>query len=566
MEKIMEETRETLALVVTGHVDHGKSTVIGRLLYDTGSLPQGTVDRVRAISQETGQPFEFAFLLDAFEEERKQGITIDITRLQFKTDKRDYLIIDAPGHKEFLKNMISGASDAEAAFLTVDALRGVEEQTKRHAHMLSLLGIGRVGVLVNKMDLVNYEEKVFLKIRDELSVFLLNLGLTPGPFVPMSALMGENVLHPSPKLPWYSGPTLLGALDGLEKIHRPETLRFPIQDVYKFDDRRIIAGRLESGEIREGDEILISPGGKTAKVTSLAYWLSKDAKKTASAGESIGITVSDEFFNQRGEIISFKDDPPVTTGLFRASIFWMGKKPLTVGESYKLKLATESSEARVLEIYNLIDSVNLAPLSGGTEVGFNEVAEVLISTKKPLALDLFSKHKVTGRFVIVDGYDVSGGGIVTEAREAKESLKGFVNGEIIARCEVFEEYLYDLSSLKVLKRPPEKELYSKGDAAPIIGKSYRYPEDFDVIIFRDKVAVRIREGKVFDIMGLSDYSYQGKPLVNGRGFSLRAASEEEWLRLREAFGKEGAKDDAELAFKYLDFNTYRMIAFGEERA
>jgi sulfate adenylyltransferase large subunit len=547
---------------MTGHVDHGKSTVIGRLLYDTGSIPQGTIDRVRIISQETGQPFEFAFLLDAFEEERKQGITIDTTRLQFRTDLRDYLIIDAPGHKEFLKNMISGASDAEAAFLVVDAKSGVEEQTKRHAHMLSLLGIGRVGVLVNKMDLVDYEKDVFYAIQSELSSFLWNLNLESGPFVPLSALAGENILKESANMPWYSGPTLIGALDSLEKSIRPAAVRFPIQDVYKFDDRRIIAGKLESGTLKEGDRILISPGGKKTTVANFASWLPQDKLTEAHAGMSIGITVSDEFFNKRGELITSLDEAPVVTDNFKASVFWMGKAPLKIGGKYKLKLATFSSEATIEEIYGLIDSENLAPIAGATQMSFNEVAELKIRSKVPLALDLFQDHKVTGRFVLVDGYDVAGGGIVTGLIDGAALLSGFTDGDLVARCEVFEEYFYSVEAMAVTKREGQSLLYRPGDSVPLEGESYNYPGSFDIVVFRDQVAIKIRKGKVFSITSLWDYVYDGFPMVNGRGFALKAATSSEWLGLREAFLADGSRDETLLATKYLDFNTYRKIAFG----
>jgi small GTP-binding protein len=561
----METDREKLTLVVTGHVDHGKSTVIGRLLYDTGALPQGTIDRVRVISQETGQPFEFAFLLDAFEEERRQGITIDTTRLQFRTAKRDYLIIDAPGHKEFLKNMISGASDAEAAFLVVDAERGVEEQTRRHAHMLSLLGVGRVGVLVNKMDLVGYSSEVFSRIQDELAAFLWHLGLAAGPFVPLSALAGENILTPSPRLAWHSGPSLIGALDSLPKNARSESLRLPIQDVYKFDDRRIIAGRLASGRIGAGDEILISPGQKKTKVSSLAYWLEKDKKSVALVGESIGLTVADEFFNHRGEVISSVEDPPTVTDRFKASIFWMGKTPLIKNKNYKLKLATFSSEMVVEEIYNLIDSNSLAPLSGAGAVSFNEVAEVAIHAAKALAVDLFADHKETGRFVVVDGYDVAGGGIVTSLLARPASERGFVRGEVVARCEVFEEYYYNLATFSVTKKEAPQAVFQVGDSVPLRGRSYSYPDSFDIVVFRDQVAVRIREGKVQDILALDEYSFASFPLVNGRGFALKVQTPAEWATARSAFLTETTRDEAELAAKYLDFNAYRKIAFiGDE--
>ncbi|MDR2354481.1 MAG: 50S ribosome-binding GTPase [Deltaproteobacteria bacterium] len=557
-------TRETLKIVVTGHVDHGKSSVIGRLLYDTGSLPQGTIDRVRAISEETGQPFEFAFLLDAFEEERKQGITIDTTRLQFRTKKRDYLIIDAPGHTEFLKNMISGAADAEVAFLVIDASRGVEEQSLRHAHMLSLLGIRRVGVVVNKMDLVDNSEKKFQAILNEIVAFLWDLEITAHPVLPLSALLGKNIFSPAPEFSWFQGPTLLEALDGMEKKLTEESLRFPIQDVYKFDDRRIIAGRVEAGKIAVGDTILISPGGKKAKVLSLPTWLPKDQKEVAYKGESIGIIVDSEFFNQRGEVISDLADPPVVSDSFKGSIFWMGKEPLEKKKKYKIKLATVTVEARVSEILSIMDSTTLSPERGADLVKFNEVAEVQFVTKNPIPMDLFSRHIVTGRFVIVEGYNVVGGGIVTGTESAFEG-SSFSLGQLRARAEVFEEYYYRFKKQDFTIKGTTTHTFSLGDTVPLQGESYNYPVSFDIVVFRDKVAIKIREGKVEDILPVENYSFSGFPLVNGRGFALKVKSQLEWILAKEAFLSQENRGEIDLVSKYLDFNTYRTIAFSSDK-
>ena len=340
--------KDTLKIVVVGHVDHGKSTVIGKLLYDTHSLPEGAIEKVKRIAKETGKPFEYAYLLDAFEEEQKQGITIDTTQIQFSTEKRDYVIIDAPGHKEFLKNMISGAADAEAALLIVDAKQGVQEQSKRHAYILSLLGIKKVHVILNKMDLVDYSQEVFENVKRDMNKFLGDLNVYPLSYIPVSAFFGENILTKSDKLPWYYGKTLIESIDSIEKERGIEdkALRFPIQDVYKFDDRRIIAGRIESGKLKVGDNITIYPEGKKTKVKSIEYWVEKDKKDTVYAGESVGITVEDEFFNKRGEIITLdNEEAPQVSNSFRANIFWMGKNDLTKGKKYKLKLTTAEAEA-----------------------------------------------------------------------------------------------------------------------------------------------------------------------------------------------------------------------------
>ena len=467
----MTEKRDGLNIVVVGHVDHGKSTVLGRLLYDTKALPLGEVEKVKKIAHDTGKPFEYAYLLDAFEEEQKQGITIDTTRIQFSTKKRDYIIIDAPGHKEFLKNMISGATSAEAALLVVDAHEGVQEQSRRHAYMLSLLGIRKVYVLVNKMDLVEYSETSFQDIVQTLGAFLETLSVHPLSYLPVSGFCGDNIAEKSGNMPWYKGASLLDSLDLIEAETGTENkaLRFPIQDVYKFDDRRIIVGRIEEGRLSVGDAITIYPGGRQTIVTAIPCWQEKDRKSVACDGESTGIQVKDEFFNQRGEIITRTEDaPPLVARRFQASIFWMGRQPMKFHRKYKLKLATQEVEAELSAITKIIDAAELTSRRDADEVRINDVAEVILSLKHEIAFDLFIDSPSTGRFVLVDGYDVAGGGIVVGA-EVEET--GF--GEKTMRY-IMEHLPYNGELTVVVKdgrverlERIEKEVFSGLDGAGI---------------------------------------------------------------------------------------------------
>ncbi|MDR1164755.1 MAG: 50S ribosome-binding GTPase [Deltaproteobacteria bacterium] len=557
----MEEARETLKVVFAGHVDHGKSTVIGRLLLDTGAIAQGAVDKARAAAKEAGQPFEFAYLLDALEEERKQGVTIDIAKIRFRTAKRDYLVIDAPGHREFLKNMISGAADAEAAFLVVDAERGVEEQSLRHAHALSLLGARRVGVIVNKMDLVGYREEAFARIRAEITAYLGNLEIDAFPVVPLSAKAGENIVTRSELMPWSASPPLSEAMDELERDRSDESLRLPTQDVYKFDGRRIVAGRVESGGLQVGDRVVVSPGKRETQIRALASWPPAPEKVAAREGESVGLILADEFFHRRGEIISHLGDPPQVADSIKASLFWLGRAPLARGKKYKLKLATAAVEATVAEIVSVTDSQTLNARPGAPEVGANEVAQIWLSLKEKIALDPFSRHRATGRFVLVDGYDVAGGGIVLETR-ALAAAAGFLEGEISARSEIFAEYFYRYRDGSIVRENPAPRVFAKGDKVPLRGISYSYPASFDVAIFRDRAAVLIREGAVADIMPLEKYSYGGFPLVNGRGFAIKAGSAEEWEKARDALLGQGPPGALGSVGSILDFNVYRKIALG----
>lgn len=407
---------EQLKIVIVGHVDHGKSTFVGRLFNDTGSLPEGKLEQLQKIAERRGVPFEWANLMDALQSERDQNITIDTAQIWFHTKKRQYVIIDAPGHKEFLKNMVTGAANAEAALLLIDASEGVQEQSRRHGYLLNLLGIRQIAVLVNKMDLANYSQERFQQIETEYRAFLQSVGVTPKLFIPISAYHGDNIASNSPKMPWWSGPTVLQSLDEfrVSELPKDQALRFPIQDVYRFDERRILAGRVESGSIKVGDKLIFAPTNKVSTVKSIERW---NAKKTdsASAGESIGVTLTEQIFVERGVVAALETAPPYELTRFKARLFWLGRNPFRKGKVYKLKLATQEAECEIESVEKIIDSSTLETISRPEVfVGRNEVAELTIRTKRAIAFDSHSEIISTGRFVVVDGFDVSGGGVVLE--------------------------------------------------------------------------------------------------------------------------------------------------------
>ena len=402
-----------LRIVFVGHVDHGKSTLIGRIFYDTHSLPEGKVEQIQAACKAEGMEFEYAFLLDALLEEQAQNITIDTTQIQFRTAKRPYVIIDAPGHKEFLKNMISGAASADAAILLIAANEGVREQSRRHGYLLSLLGIRQVVVAVNKMDLVNYSQETFEKLREDYSEFLRQIGMEARLFIPISARNGVNIATRSPQLAWYEGPTILEALDQFEepKTADQQALRFPIQDIYRFDDRRILAGRVESGTLKVGDTLLFSPGNKVGVVKSIERWNSPE-RDNARAGESIGITLTEQIFVERGHVASHEENAPIETNRFKARLFWMSNNPLQKGRRYKLKITTQEAEAELVEIERVIDASTLEEIANRDFIGRNDVAEVTFRTRTPVVMDNHDVNPILGRFVIMDGHYVAGGGIL----------------------------------------------------------------------------------------------------------------------------------------------------------
>ncbi len=271
---------EQLKIVILGHVDHGKSTLVGRLFHDTGSLPEGRLEQLQRAAQRRGVPFEWANLMDALQAERDQNISIDTAQIWFQTPKRRYVIIDAPGHQEFIKNMVTGAAQAEAALVVIDAQEGVQENSRRHGYLLELLGIRQVAVLVNKMDLVGYARERFDAIEAEYRAWLKQIGLEPSIVIPIAARQGDNIAARSQNMPWWNGPTVLATLDEFKAARMPgdQPLRFPIQDVYRFDHRRILAGRVESGRIKVGDRLVFSPSNKTSTVKSIERWNASGAR------------------------------------------------------------------------------------------------------------------------------------------------------------------------------------------------------------------------------------------------------------------------------------------------
>ena len=409
--------RDLLRIVIVGHVDHGKSTLVGRLFHDTGSLPEGKYESIQAMCRKRGVPFEWAFLMDALQAERDQGITIDTSQIWFKTDARDYTIIDAPGHKEFLKNMITGAAQSDAALLIIDAAEGVREQSRRHGYLLHLMGVRQVAVAVNKMDLVDYDKEQFDLIEEEYRDYLRSIGVEPTFIIPVSAREGDNIASGSAKMPWYKGPSVVKALDSFLPTSAPveQPLRFPVQDVYKFDQRRIIAGRIESGKLKVGDELIFSPSNKTAKIRTIEAWSALPdgvPPLEAGAGQSVGVTLDEQIFVERGDLASHLGHMPVETDVFRARLFWLGHDNMTVGKSYKLKLGTMEVPVSVQTIERIIDTGDLSNKAAAA-VERNQVAEIVFRSRRMLALDEFIEHPATGRFVLVDKYDIAGGGIIS---------------------------------------------------------------------------------------------------------------------------------------------------------
>ena len=405
-----------LRIVIVGHVDHGKSTLIGRLFYDTGSIPHERYAEIENTCREQGRPFEYAYLMDALQEEREQNVTIETTQTRFRSTKRGYLIIDAPGHKEFLKNMVTGASEADAAILIVDGVEGVREQTRRHAYILGLLGIKQVMVAINKLDQVDFDRARFDEVAADTRAFLHSLDLTAQFVVPISARDGENLVRRSDKTTWYDGPTVIEALDAfaLAVDDAAKPARMPVHDVYKWDDIRRYAGRIETGSFRPGDKIRFQPSGYESRIRTIERW-PDGPRPSASAGACVGIILEDEVYVEPGELMARVGDEPIRATEVHASLFWMGREPLELGKTYGFKLGTADADVEVVAIEERLDPSTLEVVERFAEqVRESEVGRVVLKLKTPVAGDLFDVNPKLGRFVLVDSGVVKGGGIVRD--------------------------------------------------------------------------------------------------------------------------------------------------------
>jgi bifunctional enzyme CysN/CysC len=471
-------------IVIVGHVDHGKSTVIGRLLADTHSLPEGKLEQVRAQCELNSKPFEYAFLLDALKDEQAQGITIDAARVFFKSSRRPYLILDAPGHIEFLKNMITGAARAEAALLVIDAAEGVQENSRRHGYMVSLLGVRQLAVLVNKMDLVNWDQAVFERIRLEYGAFLDQVGIRPSAFIPVSGRGGDNIADRSTHLGWYQGPTVLDALDALHSepapVERP--FRMPVQDVYKFtkqgDDRRIVAGTIDSGTIQVGDPVIFYPSGKKSRVRSIEAF-NRPVASRAEAGQAVGFTLNEQIYITRGEVATLETEPrPQVTTRLRVSLFWLGREAMVKRKEYMLKLGTARVTARVEEILRVMDASTLDTAEQRTAIQRHDVAECVLKLDRAIACDLAADIPSTSRFVIVDDFEIRGGGIV---REALPDRQAGVRDRVLLR-----NYKWEPSII-----PPERRAEKYNQKASLILVTGEHEAD-------RKAVAKALEGKLFE--------------------------------------------------------------------
>ncbi len=440
--------RERLNIVLAGHVDHGKSTIVGRLLADSGALPDGKLAQVKAYCERNAKPFEYAFLVDALKNEQAQGVTIDSARVFFRTGDREYVFIDAPGHMEFIRNMVTGASRADAALLVVDANEGVQENSRRHGALLAMLGIRQLVVLVNKMDLVSYRRDDFERIKVDCDDFLHRWGLSVICYVPVSGRYGENVATRGTMM-WYTGPCVVDCLSMFQPASTPVSKQFRmwVQDVYKFtndgDTRRIVAGTIESGSLHVGDHVIFHPSGKKSSVRSIEEF-NAPVRTAAEAGEAVGFTLSEQVYVSRGELATKTEEAhPRVTSRLRVSLFWLGREPMVQGKEYTLKIGTAKVICRLEAVHTVQDGSSLE-LKKADFVGRHEIADCDLVLSRPIAFDLVDEVPATGRFVIVDQHEIRGGGII---REALEDRQARLREKVLLR-----DYKWEMSTIPAQER------------------------------------------------------------------------------------------------------------------
>jgi small GTP-binding protein len=391
-------------VVIIGHVDHGKSTLIGRLLYDSESITEGRVEEIQKLAEEYKRRFEFAYFIDSFDDELKEERTIDTTGVMFKGKKNLYSITDVPGHKEFIKNMLTGASHADVAVLVVAADEGIQEQTGRHAFLIHMLGIKQLFAVVNKMDIVDYNQEVFQTIKSGVSKLLASLGYSNIDFIPISAMEGDNIYKPSPRMEWYKGPTLIQTLDEVKVSKETKPLRFVVQDTYTVDSDKVVVGRVESGTLRRGDEVIFQPSGVRGKIKSMKVFGGE--LERAEQGDSIGIVLDKEV--KRGDVCGLVEAPPAPAKEFLGEAVLL-EKNLRKGETLELRCGTRRVKCEIKEIRERINSqtgevVEKQP----AEITENEAATIIFATE-PLVVEKFSEIPELGRFILVKDKNIGAG-------------------------------------------------------------------------------------------------------------------------------------------------------------
>lgn len=555
--------KDLLKFITCGSVDDGKSTLIGHILYDAKLL---YADQKRALELDSkvgsrGGAIDYSLLLDGLMAEREQGITIDVAYRYFTTDNRSFIVADTPGHEEYTRNMAVGASFADLSIILIDAKQGVLVQTKRHARICELMGIKHFVFAINKMDLVGYSEERFIEIEKEVLKLQEELSLENIVTIPLCATEGDNVTSKSENTPWYNGMHLLEYLENVEVDDiSEEGFYMPVQRVCRPDHTfRGFQGQIESGSINVGDEITALPSNEKVKVKSIH--VTDKRVSEASKGQPVTIQLDKEVDVSRGCILLKGTDIKLSNS-FTTEILWMDDSELICGKEYIVKIGTKMLSGIVTELKYKID-VNSGEHLNTQDLKKNEIAVCNILLSEKVAADEFTRHKNLGEFILIDRITnmTSACGVIKEISSNKENKAdniAFKFNDLQGRGDIFEEFYYNTESLSVYKYRPVSKVYTIGDEIPVKGESYEYPESFDILILRDKIAISVRNRKISTIKSIDEYKYSNYKVINGRGFAIKANSQDQIERLLDDRKNMSEGDFME---KWFDFETYRKVKF-----
>lgn len=562
-ERGISKMKDLLKFITCGSVDDGKSTLIGHILYDAKLL---YADQKRALELDSkvgsrGGAIDYSLLLDGLMAEREQGITIDVAYRYFTTDNRSFIVADTPGHEEYTRNMAVGASFADLSIILIDAKQGVLVQTKRHARICELMGIKHFVFAINKMDLVGYSKERFIEIEKEVLKLQEELSLENIVTIPLCATEGDNVTSKSENTPWYNGMHLLEYLENVEVDDiSEEGFYMPVQRVCRPDHTfRGFQGQIESGIINVGDEITALPSNEKVKVKSIH--VTDKRVSEASKGQPVTIQLDKEVDVSRGCILLKGTDIKLSNS-FTTEILWMDDSELICGKEYIVKIGTKMLSGIVTELKYKID-VNSGEHLNTQDLKKNEIAVCNILLSEKVAADEFTRHKNLGEFILIDRITnmTSACGVIKEISSHKENKAdniAFEFNDLQGRGDIFEEFYYNTESLSIYKYRPASKVYTIGDEIPVNGESYEYPESFDILILRDKIAISVRNRKISTIKSIDEYKYSNYKVINGRGFAIKANSQDQIEKLLDDRKNMSEGDFME---KWFDFETYRKVKF-----
>jgi sulfate adenylyltransferase subunit 1 len=549
-----------LKFITCGSVDDGKSTLIGNILYNS-KLLYADQEKALLLDSKIGSregEIDYSLLLDGLMAEREQGITIDVAYRYFNTEKRSFIVADTPGHEEYTRNMAVGASFADLAIIMVDAKQGVLIQTRRHARICSLMGISHFIFAVNKMDLLNYDEKRFREITAEIDELVDELKLQDVVIIPVSATEGDNVTKKSANMSWYAGETVLEHLENVDVLNKVENNNFylPIQRVCRPNHKfRGFQGQVESGEVKVGQEIFALPSNESATVKSIL--VGDRYEDSASKGQAVTIQLDREVDVSRGCVLSDSTDIPVVRNV-SVTLLWMDDEPLTVGKEYLIKLGTKKIAGILSSVSYKVD-VNTGEKVKADSLQKNEIALCQLEFTEKIVADGFFKNSTLGELILIDrvSHATSACGVVETVENAEEEVY-FYKDDLKAKGYIFEEFFFNLENA-FLKRKESDNKFTVGDEVPVVGESFKYPDNFDILAVEEKLVVKIRDRKVEDIIKLKNYVYKYLPVLDTRGFALRITDQADLDNFLYEYQKGDEENKASLHNKWFRFETYRRI-------